>query len=51
MSINLLKQVYAAAHPGVHLNRPHAPAVECDREAEADLFAMLAAEAEVDGEL
>jgi integrase/recombinase XerD len=46
VSINLLKQVYAVTHPGAHLNRPDAPAAERDREAEAELFATLAAEAE-----
>jgi integrase/recombinase XerD len=51
VSINLLKQVYAATHPGAHLNHPDAPAVERDTEAEAELFATLAAEAEEDSEL
>jgi integrase/recombinase XerD len=45
VSINLLKQVYAATHPAAHLNRPDAPARERDVEAEAELFAALAAEA------
>jgi integrase/recombinase XerD len=45
VSINLLKQVYAATHPGAHLNRPDAPAKERDTEAEAELFTALAAEA------
>jgi integrase/recombinase XerD len=45
VSINLLKQVYAATHPGAHLNRADAPAKERDTEAEAELFTALAEEA------
>jgi integrase/recombinase XerD len=45
VAINLLKQVYAATHPGAHLNRPDAPARERNTEAEAELFDTLAAEA------
>ena len=45
VSINLLKQVYAATHPAAHLHRPDAPAKERNTEAEAELFATLAAEA------
>ncbi len=51
VSINLLRQVYAATHPAARLNRPEAPATEPDAEAEAELFATLAAEAEEEGEL
>jgi integrase/recombinase XerD len=45
VSINLLKQVYAATHPGAHLNRPDAPAIERNAEAEAELLATLDREA------
>ena len=31
VSINLLKQVYAATHPGAHLKRPDAPAKSAGR--------------------
>ena len=52
VSINLLRQVYAATHPAAHLHRPDGPAAARDAEAEAELFASLAAEAdeERDGE-
>ena len=50
VSINLLKQVYAATHPGAHLNRPDAPATERNVEAEAELFDTLAAESAEDQE-
>ena len=50
VSINLLEQVYAATHPAAHLHRPDAPAKERDTEAEAELFATLAAESEEDPE-
>lgn len=51
VSINLLKQVYSATHPAAHLHRPGAPPVVArDAEAEAELFATLAAESEEDTE-
>lgn len=51
VSINLLKQVYAATHPGAHLKRPDAPAKAQDGDAAAELLSTLAAEAaEEDGE-
>jgi integrase/recombinase XerD len=43
VSINLLKQVYFATHPAAHLKPPGA-ATERNAEAEAELFATLAAE-------
>ena len=45
VSINLLKQVYSATHPAAHLYRSKTPAVERNPQAEAELFAALAAEA------
>jgi integrase/recombinase XerD len=48
VSINLLKQVYAATHPAAHLRRPDAAARERDAEAEAELLAALDAEADED---
>lgn len=52
VSINLLRQVYAATHPAAHLHRNETPAAARDAEAEAALFASMAAEAdeERDGE-
>lgn len=51
VSINLLKQVYAATHPGAHLNRAALPEKALDAEAEAELLSLLAAEAaEEDGD-
>ena len=51
VSINLLKQVYSATHPAAHLTGQTTPAKARDAEAEAELFATLAAEAaEEDGE-
>jgi integrase/recombinase XerD len=49
VSINLLKQVYFATHPGAHLKPPGA-AAERNAEAEAELFATLDAEATEDAE-
>jgi integrase/recombinase XerD len=48
VSINLLKQVYAATHPAALLRRPEAH--ERDRATEAELFAELATEAAEDRE-
>lgn len=48
VSINLLKQVYAATHPGAQLIRPEAPAGERDAQAEAELLEALAAEEDAD---
>jgi integrase/recombinase XerD len=48
VSINLLKQVYAATHPGANLRKPDATARERDAEAEAELLAALDAEAKED---
>jgi integrase/recombinase XerD len=48
VSINLLKQVYAATHPAAHLRKPEVQ--EHDRAAEAELFAELATEAAEDRE-
>jgi integrase/recombinase XerD len=45
VSINLLRQVYAATHPGANLNRPHITAKAADTAATAELFAALADEA------
>lgn len=45
VSINLLKQVYLATHPAVNLKPANMPEVERNAEAEAELFAALAAEA------
>jgi integrase/recombinase XerD len=46
VSINLLKQVYLATHPAATLKPPATtPATERNAEAEAELFAALAAEA------
>jgi integrase/recombinase XerD len=45
VSINLLKQVYLATHPGANLKRSETPATERNPEAEAELLAALAAEA------
>jgi integrase/recombinase XerD len=50
VSINLLKQVYSATHPAAHLPRPGAPDAPRDTQAEAELFAALATEAEEDSE-
>lgn len=51
VSINVLKQVYAATHPGAHLNRAALPEKARDVEAEAELLSLLAAEAaEEDGD-
>jgi len=46
VSINLLKQVYLATHPGAHGRPAGVPATERNAEAEAELLATLAAEAE-----
>jgi integrase/recombinase XerD len=48
VSINLLKQVYAATHPGANLRKPDATARERDAEAEPELLAALDAEDEQD---
>lgn len=48
VSINLLRQVYAATHPAAGLGRKDATAREVDDEARAELFASLAAESEAD---
>ena len=45
MSINLLKQVYAATHPGAQLHRPASANSAQDTDAEAELLSVLAAEA------
>jgi integrase/recombinase XerD len=50
VSINLLKQVYAATHPGASLHRPAAMKAQ-DAEAAAELFNVLAAEAVEDGDV
>ena len=51
VSINLLRQVYSATHPAAHLKRPETPATTArDAAAVAELFDMLAAEAEEDSE-
>jgi len=50
VSINLLKQVYLATHPGARLKRTAAPTTERNAEAEAELFAALASEAAEDSE-
>jgi integrase/recombinase XerD len=44
VSINLLKQVYLATHPGAHGKPAGVPTKERNAEAEAELFATLAAE-------
>jgi integrase/recombinase XerD len=44
VSINLLKQVYLATHPGAQGKPASVPTQACNTEAEADLFATLAAE-------
>jgi integrase/recombinase XerD len=46
VSINLLKQVYLATHPGAQGKPASVPATERNAEAEAELLATLAAEAE-----
>jgi hypothetical protein len=46
VSINLLKQVYLATHPGAHGKPAGIPVTERNAEAEAELLATLAAEAE-----
>lgn len=50
VSINLLKQVYLAAHPAASLKPAGTPATERNPEAEAELFAALAAEDDDDEE-
>jgi hypothetical protein len=45
-SINLLQQVYLATHPGAQDKFASAPVAEGNAEAEAELLANLAAEAE-----
>ena len=51
VSINLLKQVYLATHPGANGRPSGVPVTERNAEAEAELLATLAAEAEEeDGE-
>jgi integrase/recombinase XerD len=45
VSINLLKQVYLATHPGAHGKPAGVPVAERNSEAEAELLATLAAEA------
>ena len=50
VSINLLKQVYAATHPAAKLNGPDGQRTARDAEAVAELLADLAAEAEGAGE-
>jgi len=50
VSINLLKQVYFATHPGAHLKPPPGVTTERNAEAEAELFAALNAEAAEDAE-
>jgi hypothetical protein len=45
-SINLLKQVYLATHPGVHRKPASGPVADRNAEAEAELLTNLAAEAE-----
>jgi integrase/recombinase XerD len=49
VSINLLKRVHAATHPGVELVRSSAAAAERNAEAEAELFSVLAAEVAEEG--
>jgi integrase/recombinase XerD len=44
VSINLLKQVYLATHPAAQGRPASAPVAERNTEAEAELFATLAAE-------
>jgi integrase/recombinase XerD len=44
VSINLLKQVYLATHPAAQGKPASVPAAERNAEAEAELFATLAAE-------
>jgi len=46
VSINLLKQVRLATHPGAHGKPAGVPVTERNAEAEAELLATLAAEAE-----
>ena len=46
VSINLLKQVYLATHPGAQGKPAGVPVTERNAEAEAELLATLAAEAE-----
>lgn len=46
VSINLLKQVYLATHPGAHGQPAGVPVAERNAEAEAELLATLATEAE-----
>lgn len=51
MSINLLRQVYSATHPGAHLKRPETEVTTArDVEAEAELLETLAAEQDEDEE-
>ena len=51
VSINLLKQVYLATHPAASMKRSETPTtIVRDAEAEAELLATLAAEAEEDDE-
>ena len=50
VSINLLKQVYFATHPGARLKPPPGVTTERNAEAEAELFAALNAEAAEDAE-
>ena len=46
VSINLLKQVYAATHPAAHLGPHNGPVTARDAQAEAELFDALAEEGE-----
>ena len=46
VSINLLRQVYAATHPAAFLNRPETETTARNAEAAAELLDALAAEAE-----
>ncbi len=50
VSINLLRQVYAATHPAAFLNRPETETTARNAEAAAELLADLAAEADSESE-
>jgi integrase/recombinase XerD len=50
VSINLLKQVYSATHPAAHLHRDGEIVTARNAEAEAELFAALAADDAADPE-
>jgi integrase/recombinase XerD len=50
VSINLLKQVYLATHPGAQGSPASVPVAERNAEAEAELFATLAAEDDEEAE-